>query len=88
MAVLAVAADAATRSPMRVAEAWSWWNVAPAPVGPSCGADLAELEARLDAVDGRRVPLQQRARAALEAEGTPLTRASVLARAVALLDAS
>jgi hypothetical protein len=49
--------------------------------------DLAELEAKLDAVDGVRVQLQRRARATLEAEGTPLTRATVLMRAAALMDA-
>ena len=87
-AALALAADPATRSPMRVAEAGPWWDVTPAPMESSSTANLAELEARLLAVDGERVRLQRRARAALEAEGMPLTRASVLVRAVALLDAS
>lgn len=90
-ALLLVAADPATRSPMRVAEAGPWWDdVAPAPAAASVppAAELMELEARLDAVDGERVRLQRRARAALEAEGAALTRTSVLVRAVALMDAS
>ena len=89
-ALLRVAADPATRSPMRIAEAGPWWDEpvpAPAVAEPSPN-DLAALEARLDSVDGERVRLQRRARAALQAEGTPLTRTSVLIRAVALLDAS
>ena len=87
-AVLLVAVDPTTRSPMRVAEAGPWWDAATPEVVAAVAFDLTELEVPMDALDGQRVRLQQRARAALEAEGIPLTRASVLARAVALLDAS
>ncbi|NHC16445.1 hypothetical protein [Motilibacter deserti] len=84
-ALLAVAGDPATRSPMRLAEAGPWWE--PATTTPSTNPpDLAAYEERLDAVDGLRVTLQARARQALSAEGVPLTRASVVRRACALLD--
>ncbi len=48
--------------------------------------ELAALESRLDALDGERVVLQRQARDQLESEGAPLTRATVLRRAVMLLD--
>lgn len=88
-ALLVVAADPVSRSPLRVAEAGPWWDQANPPPGPIAGGvpDLAELEARLDALDGERLVLQQRARAALTAEGVPLTRTTVLRKAVALMDA-
>jgi hypothetical protein len=83
----AVAADPATRSPMRVAEAGPWWDAAEPPLRPPEDAadELAELKARLDAVDGRRILYQRRAREALAAEGLPLTRTTVVRRAVSLL---
>ena len=85
-ALLAVAADPLTRSPMRLAEAGPWWDVRPATNkvadDPSV---LAALEQQLDAVAGRRPALQARARAELEAEHIPLTRATVVARAVEIL---
>ncbi len=84
---LAVAADPTTRSPMRVAEAGPWWDAVEPPLRPPEDAadELAELEARLDAMDGRRILYQRRAREALAAEGLPLTRATVVRRAVSLL---
>lgn len=82
-----VAADPATRSPMRVAEAGPWWDKpAQAEEDGDTHASLAVLEARLDALDGHRLGLQRQARAELQAEGLPLTRATVLRRAVDLLD--
>jgi hypothetical protein len=48
-------------------------------------AEVAELEAILAAVDGRRVAVQRQARAQLASEGLPLTRGSVARRAVDLL---
>ncbi len=76
-----VAADPVTRSPGRLAEAGPWWEE---PVG-SPDAELEAMVAELDACDGRRVLLQRRARAQLEAEGRPVTRAGVVRRAHALL---
>jgi len=85
-AMLAVAADAQSRSPMRVAEAGPWWDSA-AHDSPSYPAeDLADLELRLDDTDGLRVRLQAQARAELTAEGVPLTRTTVTRRACELLD--
>ena len=46
---------------------------------------VAELEAIVAEVDGRRVAVQRQARAQLAAEGLPLTRGSVARRAVDLL---
>jgi len=53
----------------------------PAPLG----IDAAALEAKLDALDGQRLQLQQQAREQLTAEGRPITRFTVLRRAVELL---
>lgn len=44
-------------------------------------AELAALEAELDAVGGLRVQLQRTARNQLAAERRPLTRATVISRA-------
>jgi hypothetical protein len=86
-ALLAVAADPATRSPMRVAEAGPWWDQTQ-PVGPTVdddARDVDDLEAELDAVAGRRPALQAMARAELTAEQLPLTRATVIRRASEIL---
>ncbi|RKS79934.1 hypothetical protein CLV35_0351 [Motilibacter peucedani] len=87
-ALLAVAADPATRSPMRLAEAGPWWTAPPTTAAPPEGDEtaLGELEARLDDTDGLRVRLQVEARAQLRAEGLALTRATVIRRACQLLD--
>lgn len=86
-----VAADPVTRSPGRLAEAGPWWDEpAPRP-GTDAGAEdpgdpvLEAMAAELDACDGRRVLLQRQARAQLQAEGRPVTRAGVVRRAHALL---
>ncbi len=89
-AVERVAADPATRSPFRAAEAGPWWESAGAtdvaqPGQVPHGEDLAALEAELDACDGLRTVLQREARAELGAEGLPLTRETVVRRAVQLL---
>lgn len=89
-AVERVAADPETRSPFRAAEAGPWWEGAGAadvaePGQVVHGEDLAALEAELDACDGLRAVLQRQARAELGAEGLPLTRATVVRRAVQLL---
>ena len=83
-ALLSVAADSATRSPMRVAEAGPWWDE-PAPPPSAGDPELAAIEEALDAQDGLRVLLQRDARAQLAAEGTPVTRRTVLHRAHELL---
>lgn len=84
-ALLAVAADPATMSPVRVAEAGPWWD---RPVTDTTGDDeeLAELEARLAELDGQRLALQHQAREQLAAEGLPVTRATVTRRACNILD--
>jgi hypothetical protein len=88
-ALLAIAADPATKSPMRLAEAGPWWDVDRPGVTAAVASDVAALsllEARLDEVDGLRPRLQAKARAELAAEGLPVTRATVTQRACALLD--
>jgi hypothetical protein len=82
-ALLAVAQDAASISPARVAEAGPWW-IRPATLEPQ-GAEIAALEAELDALDGRRAWLQRRARERLTTRGIVLSRSSVVREAVALL---
>jgi hypothetical protein len=84
-ALLAIAADPATGSPMRLAEAGPWWDTTaePAPPDPDL---VAACAARLADLDGRRVHLQAAARAELTAEGVPLTRTTVAVRACQLLD--
>jgi hypothetical protein len=92
-----VAADPATRSPMRLAEAGPWWDDAATtadrggdtkhdrPDDASDGPPLEQVEAELAEADGLRVHLQAQARAQLRAERQPLTRATVLRRAHQLL---
>ncbi|MBC3763432.1 helix-turn-helix domain-containing protein [Quadrisphaera oryzae] len=87
-ALLKVAADPATRSPMRLAEAGPWWDEASKPEHASglSAEDVDALEARLQALDGGRMALQQQARAELTQESMPLTRTTVLRRACEILD--
>ncbi|HZV27263.1 MAG TPA: hypothetical protein VFG00_13340, partial [Acidothermaceae bacterium] len=85
-ALLSVAADPNTRSPMRLAEAGPWWDepvVRDTPAGDA--AELAAMEADLCDAGGHRVVLQRQAREQLSAEGAPLTRATVTRRAHTLL---
>ncbi len=82
-ALLTVAADPVTRSPMRLAEAGPWWDQPP--VGDSPTADVVELEAELDEVAHLRPALQAQARAELTAEHLPVTRTTVIIRAVQIL---
>ena len=81
-ALLAVAADPASRSPMRLAEAGPWWDLTQAPAAEPQPRDLGQLEEVLDALDGRRALLQRQARQELSEEGQPLTRSTVVRRAV------
>jgi len=89
-ALLAVAADPASRSPMRLAEAGPWWDqvaaVPGAEVGAADGEHLAVDEQRLDDLPGGRHVVQAAARAELAREGMPLTRATVVRRACEILD--
>jgi hypothetical protein len=86
-ALLAVAADRATRSPVRLAEAGPWWDAQPdADTKEVSEQELAAAEARLADVGGLRVAVQARARAELTRERIPVTRRTVLLRAVAILD--
>ena len=87
-ALLTLAADRETRSPMRVAEAGPWWDQPPPPPPELEGVDLAALEAELDDVAEHRPALQAKARAELAAEHLPVTRATVTARAVQILHRS
>ncbi|MDX6244773.1 MAG: hypothetical protein QOE76_2496 [Frankiales bacterium] len=87
------AADPATRSPMRLAEAGPWWDltIATSPIDPSetgAGSESTPLEvaeAELAEADGLRVVLQRQAREQLAAKGAPVTRVTVLRRAHQLL---
>jgi hypothetical protein len=87
-ALLTLAADRDTRSPMRLAEAGPWWDQPPPPPPELDGVDLAALEAELDDVAEHRPALQAKARAELAAEHLPVTRATVTARAVQILHRS
>ncbi len=84
-----VAADPHTRSPARVAEAGPWWDDtcddAPGHDAEAAVVDLANLEAELDATNGKRVLLQQQARQQLARAKQPVTRRTVLQTAVHLL---
>lgn len=82
-ALQAVAADKSTRSPVRLAEAGPWWDVAAVDTADD---DLVDAESRLADVGGQRVALQARARAELSREGMPVTRSTVTRRAVQILD--
>jgi hypothetical protein len=85
-ALLLLAGDVETRSPMRLAEAGPWWDADLADGAPSIDTSVMAAERRLAEVGGLRLSLQQRAREQLAAEGIPVTRATVATRAVALLD--
>jgi len=87
-ALLKVAKDPATRSPMRVAEAGPWWDEAAADVSSSqlTGVDVEALEERLQVLGGGRIAVQMQARAELQREDMPLTRATVFQRAGEILD--
>ncbi len=94
-ALLALAADPATRGPMRLACPGPWWDQARAAPGHGQGyrdaeqeRELQRLEARLVEADGWRVWVQQRARDDLAQRGLPVTRLTVARRASELLDAA
>ena len=89
-ALLAVAADPATRSPARVACPGPWWDTPPGGARADSPDDqetsgIADLEAVLAETGGLRVALQRQARAELSEEGVSLTRSSVTRRAVEIL---
>ena len=82
-ALLRVAADPQTRSPMRLAEAGPWWDEVP-PAGPD--GDIAAMEQALLEAGGARVDLQVQARRDLERQGMPVTRVGVIRGAFRLLN--
>jgi hypothetical protein len=85
-ALHSVAADPATRSPMRLAEAGPWWDEPTTNSARSAdSAELAAMESELADTDGLRIVLQRQASAELAAEGSPVTRATVTRRAYELL---
>ena len=84
-ALLAIAGDRNTRSPVRLAEAGPWWDT-PAVTTNDDQDKLADLEQRLIEVGGQRPALQAQARAELTHEGAPLTRDTVTRRAIDILD--
>ena len=84
-ALLAIAADRQTRSPVRLAEAGPWWDAPPVTTNDDRD-ELAGLEQRLVEVGGRRPALQAKARAELTREGAPLTRGTVTRRAILILE--
>jgi len=87
-ALLLVAADPQTRSPMRLAEAGPWWDHAERPGLTRTRQEQDELdglEATLADADDRAT-LQLQARQQLAAEGEPVTRLTVARRACRLLE--
>ena len=87
-ALLLVAADGRTRSPMRLAEAGPWWDHAAKQIlqrTPQEQAELDGLERLLADCDDRAL-LQREARTQLSAEGVPLNRLTVARRAARLLE--
>ncbi|WP_143447391.1 hypothetical protein [Kineosporia sp. R_H_3] len=89
-ALLALAADPATRSPARLTCPGPWWELPTIDrlrdgTDDASGAELAALEARLAEADGDRVRLQRLAREQLREERHPVTRLAVARRACALL---
>jgi len=87
-ALLVVAADPGTRSPMRVAEAGPWWDPparTPLQRTRQEQVELDELEAFLADRDDRAW-LQAQARAQLSAAGEPVDRLGVARRARRLAD--
>jgi hypothetical protein len=92
-ALLALAADPATRGPMRLACPGPWWDQAHSTTAggrsvrePEQEQELQALEARLAEADGRRVWAQQRARHDLTERRLPVTRLTVARRACEFLD--
>jgi hypothetical protein len=87
-ALLLVAADSRTRSPMRLAEAGPWWDHAATPTLTRTTQEQAELDGleRLLADCDDRALLQRQARTELAAAGEPVTRLSVARRAARLLE--
>jgi len=87
-ALLLVAADPHTRSPMRLAEAGPWWDHAERPGLTRTTQEQDELdglEATLADADDRAA-LQRTAREQLTAEHEPVTRLTVARRAARLLE--
>jgi hypothetical protein len=90
-ALLAVAADPATTSPMRPTAPGSWWDLAsrpaPAALTEAEDAELQQLNEQLEQLPDGGVGARHTARAQLTAERQPRTRLSIARRAVQLLHA-
>lgn len=85
-AMLSVAADPATRSPMRLAEAGPWWDIPSLDQTASADAESVLIaEELLDDHAGQRPRWQAIARRQLTSEGVPLSRSVVVVRAAELL---
>jgi hypothetical protein len=80
-ALLAVAADPQTRSPVRLEHPGPWWDAAEAAVAAreqfEARDELRELDAWLAETGGSRVSAQRRARAHLTSTGQPVTALAV-----------
>jgi hypothetical protein len=87
-ALLLVAADTRTRSPMRLAEAGPWWDHTDKQNLTRTSQEQAELDGleHLLADCDDRALLQAEARQQLTAEGEPVTRLTVARRATRLLE--
>jgi len=85
-ALIALAADPATKSPARLPCAGPWWEAAEQSTVSIADVELAALEARLAEADGARVVVQRNARQQLVAEGLTVTRLAVARKACELLD--
>lgn len=84
-----VAGDPVTENPTQLScpgPCWDRLDTGPAALTTDEVAELDRLEVRLREADGRRVWLQQRARADLTERGEALTRLGVASRACQLLD--
>ena len=90
-ALLHLAGDRTTASPMRLGCPGPWWDRPPRVTGTNAAEgrdELERLEALLADADGRRPALQRRAREQLHRAGVPLTRVAVARHAVHLLGAA
>lgn len=84
-ALLRVASDSCSRSPMRVAEGGPWWDeVPPSASGTALAAEVAAAESALAELGGLRVVLQREARETLAFRGLTVNRSTVALEAQAL----
>lgn len=85
VALLRVASDPSSRSPMRVAEGGPWWDEpAPSASTAALAAEVAAAESALADLGGLRVFLQREARERLASRGLTVNRSTVALEAQAL----